>query len=61
MLKSLIGKMVIVKVKEDEEIYIDKKCSVFTEEDYEYYSSDEFEVYDNEEVLARIYEVTLIH
>lgn len=61
MLKSLIGKKVIVKVKEDEEIYIDKKCSVFTEEDYEYYSSDEFEVYNNEEVLPRIYEVTLIH
>lgn len=61
MLKSLIGKMVIVKVKEDEEIYIDKKCSVLTEEDYEYYSTDEFEVYDNEEVLPRIYEVTLNH
>lgn len=61
MLKSLIGKMVIVKVKEDEEIYTDKECSVFTEEDYEYYSSDEFEVYDNEEVLPRIYEVYLNH
>lgn len=61
MLKSLIGKKVIVKINEGEENYIDKECSVFTEEDCEYYSTDEFEVYSSEEVLPRIYEVYLIH
>ena len=61
LLKSLIGKKVIVSVKEDDSFNIDKKCSVFTKEDYEYYSSDEFELYFNEEVLPRIYEVYLIH
>ena len=61
LLKSLIGKKVMVSVKEDDEFIKDKKCSLFTEEDYEYYSSDEFELYYNEEVLPRIYEVYLIH
>ena len=61
LLKSLIGKKVIVTVKEDDIFNIDKKCSVFTKEDYEYYSSNEFEFYYNEEVLPRIYEVYLIH
>lgn len=61
LLKSLIGKTVMVSVKEDDTFYTDKKMSIFTEEDYDYYSSDEFEFYYNEEVLPRIYEVYLIH
>lgn len=60
LLKSLIGKTVMVSVKEDDVFYSDKKMSMFTEEDYEYYSTDEFEFYYNEEVLPRIYEVYLI-
>ena len=48
-LKSFIGSKVKVLVLDyDNEFIVDKDLSVFTNEDYEYYSSDNFILVDNE-------------
>ena len=48
-LKSFIGSKVKVSVLDyDNEFIVDKDLSVFTNEDYEYYSSDNFILVDHE-------------
>ena len=60
LLKSLIGEKVIISVLDyDGEFVIDKTYSVLTEEDFEYYSSDNFILDDHEEILAYIYKIYL--
>ena len=60
LLKSLIGKEVIISVMDYEgEFVIDKSCSILTEEEYDYYSSDNFILYDHEEITANIYKIYL--
>ena len=60
LLKSLIGEKVIISVMDYEgEFIVDKSYSILTEEDYEYYSSDNFILYDHEEILANIYKIYL--
>lgn len=60
LLKSLIGEKVIISVMDyDGEFVVDKSYSVLTEEDCEYYSSDNFILYDHEEILANIYKIYL--
>ena len=60
LLKSLIGEKVIISVMDYEgEFVIDKSYSILTEEDYEYYSSHNFILYDHEEVVANIYKIYL--
>lgn len=60
LLKSLIGKKVIISVMDyDGEFVVDKSYSVLTEQDYDYYSSDNFILYDHEEILAGIYKIYL--
>ena len=47
--KNFIGNNVIVSVLDyDNEYIVDKDLSVFTNEDYEYYSSDNFILVDHE-------------
>ena len=51
-LKSFIGSKVKVLVLDyDNEYIIDKDLSIFTNEDYEYYSSDNFLLVDHEIIL----------
>ena len=58
LLKSLIGEKVIISVLDyDGEFVIDKTYSVLTEEDFEYYTSDNFILVDHEEILANIYKI----
>ena len=58
LLKSLIGEKVIISIMDyDGEFVIDKAYSVLTEEDFEYYSSDNFILYDHEEILANVYKI----
>ena len=60
LLKSLIGEKVIISVLDyDGEFVIDKAYSVLAEEDFEYYSSDNFILDDHEEILANIYKIYL--
>ena len=60
LLKSLIGEKVIISVMDYEgEFVVDKSYSILTDEDYEYYSSDNFILYDHEEILANIYKIYL--
>ena len=60
LLKSLIGEKVIISVLDyDGEFVIDKTYSVLTEEDFDYYSSDNFILYDHEEILANVYKIYL--
>ena len=60
LLKSLIGEKVIISVMDyDGEFVIDKAYSVLTEEDFEYYSSDNFILDDHEEILANVYKIYL--
>ena len=60
LLKSLIGKEVIISVMDYEgEFVIDKSYSILTEEEYDYYSSDNFILYDHEEIAANIYKIYL--
>ena len=60
LLKSLIGEKVIISVLDyDGEFVIDKVYSVLTEEDFKYYSSDNFILDDHEEILANIYKIYL--
>lgn len=60
LLKSLIGEKTIISVMDyDGEFVIDKSYSVLTEEDFEYYSSDIFLLYDHEEILSGIYKIYL--
>ena len=48
-LKSFIGSKVKVLVLDyDNEYIVDKDISIFTNEDYEYYSSDNFLLVDHE-------------
>ena len=48
-LKSFIGSKVKVLVLDyDNEYIVDKDLSIFTNEDYEYYSSDNFLLVDHE-------------
>ena len=51
-LKSFIGSKVKVLVLDyDNEYIVDKDISIFTNEDYEYYSSDNFLLVDYEIIL----------
>ena len=60
LLKSLIGEKVIISVLDyDGEFVIDKTYSVLTEEDFEYYSSDNFILDDHEEILANVFKIYL--
>ena len=48
-LKSFIGSKVKISVLDyDNEFIVDKDLSIFTNEDYEYYSSDNFILVDHE-------------
>ena len=60
LLKSLIGEKVIISVMDyDGEFVIDKEYSILTEEDFEYYSSDNFILDDHEEISANVYKIYL--
>ena len=60
LLKSLIGEKVIISVMDYEgEFVIDKSYSILTDKDYEYYSTDNFILYDHEEIAANIYKIYL--
>ena len=60
LLKSLIGEKVIISVMDyDGEFVIDKEYSILTEEDFEYYSSDNFILNDHEEISANVYKIYL--
>ena len=60
LLKSLIGEKVIISIMDyDGDFVTDKAYSVLTEEDFEYYSSDNFILYDHEEILANVYKIYL--
>lgn len=60
LLKPLIGEKVIISVMDyDGEFYEDKNCSILIEEEYEYYSSDNFILCNHEISADGIYKIYL--
>lgn len=61
LLESLIREKVIISVMDyDGEFYEDKECSVLIEEECEYYSSDNFIIYEYEKSTDDVYKIYLI-